>query len=461
MGKIIINTGNPNKQKEIKKILGNKNNIKFLEYDLPEIDSKNPLEIVIYKTKLLKELVGKINKEDILVTEDVTFKVNGNFVPDIKWRINELKQNDKIEMFFSIGIYDAKEKIFKAYKKTLTGKIDLKQPKNFNFGFDNIFIVKGKQFGEYKKENNPRILYKEIINELIMARNYEIISKVPDLSFPENSLSKWYFYWQEKNKTHIIVKTKSGKNILKFNKNDFVDTKDNKKLKAEELEKNMKIKISENEYAKILDVVDISNRIQKPLKYENKTPYNNYRLFSYTRLLENIFSPLPLEIIYKLKLLNEPGNAKKITKTDVKKYSKNLLVNTKTKEIINISKLTKNTKIGLNVVGFVPLEICFMKKNENNKSTIKKIVKIFKDYYNTEIDNKKEINEEELTNLFFYYMEKFDLNNTKIISKKELGKLLKQGYKDITNELKVEAHIYNNEINKIYAQNNEFSTELK
>jgi len=438
---IIINTGNKKKQKEIQELIDKE--VKFTSFDLPEIKSQNPLEIVIYKTKLLKDI---LQTKDILITEDVTFEINGIFEPEIKWKINELKQNDKIKMILSIGMYNPKNNTFEAFKKVITGKIDLNQPNNFNFGFDNIFIVKNKQFGEYKKQNNPRKLYKELL------------SKKPDYKIEADKINKWFYDWQEPNKQNLIVTNEKNKRIL-----FTIDKNKQKTVKAMDIHtglydiemdinnisegKILQIPEMQEGGGKVLEVVDISNRIQTKPKYINKTKYSNYHLFSDVRIQENHTSYLPLEVIHILKQIDNPKNAKEITNKDIQKYSKNLLVNFKTKEFINLTLLIKN--LNLNNKTFIPLEILFMKKSKDDKKRLIEIAKIFYKYLEEKESELIKNNNEK--NIFFNimfilehkYLGKFDIKNVKILPYKEASKLIKQGYKDITNDIKIETILYN------------------
>jgi inosine/xanthosine triphosphate pyrophosphatase family protein len=154
---MIFITGNKFKQQEISEIIPN---IDFSNIDLKEIFSIDNKEIVKFK---LFEAYKKIKRDDILV-EDVIMKVNDIVYPDIKWKINELKQNDKVTMIHTLG-HMKNNKIY-FYIEKIDGIIDLTKEKKFDFGFDNIFIVNGLQYGEAKKDDKYNIRKKNLIKFL-------------------------------------------------------------------------------------------------------------------------------------------------------------------------------------------------------------------------------------------------------------------------------------------------------
>ena len=139
---MIFVTGNKFKQQEIRNVL---KNVEFADIDLKEVYSMNPFEIVIYKLLEAKKI---LNRDKIMV-EDVTMNVNNIFCPDIKWKIDELKQNDKVTMIHTLGYLEGD--FVYLFKREISGVVDLLAPKKYEFGFDNIFIVDGYQYGEAKK----------------------------------------------------------------------------------------------------------------------------------------------------------------------------------------------------------------------------------------------------------------------------------------------------------------------
>jgi len=147
-----IVTGNKNKQDEIKQFI----NFEFIDIDLKEVYSNKPEIIVAYKAQLAKEIV----KDDVIV-EDITMYVNNKFYPDIKWKQNELKDNDIVELVLSVAVYTDKIRV---YQKRLRGIIKLNKCNKYDFGFDNIFFIKDKCLGDYKKDIPLRNLYKNLYN---------------------------------------------------------------------------------------------------------------------------------------------------------------------------------------------------------------------------------------------------------------------------------------------------------
>ena len=151
-----IVTGNKNKQQEIEKFIKED----FINIDLKEVLGNN-ITIALYKAKLAKEKV----KDDVIV-EDITLYVNNEFVPEIKWKQNELKENDKVQLILTLA--KTEKNIVKIYTKKLNGVIYLNKCNKYNFGFDNIFFVNNKtSLGDYKLKNPLRKIYKEIIKKSI------------------------------------------------------------------------------------------------------------------------------------------------------------------------------------------------------------------------------------------------------------------------------------------------------
>jgi len=172
---IYVVTGNKNKRKEIKKFLSNKN-VKFFDLDLREIYTDTPELIVIYKLLEATKFIN--NQSNDLVVEDITMEVNGEFIPDIKWKQNELKNNDKVKIILTIGV--AKNQIAKIYQKTIEGVVKKDICKKYEFGFDNIVFIGNQCLGDYKRKHPLRDLYKEIFNENKIKLTYNL-----------NDLPKW------------------------------------------------------------------------------------------------------------------------------------------------------------------------------------------------------------------------------------------------------------------------------
>jgi inosine/xanthosine triphosphate pyrophosphatase family protein len=156
-----IVTGNAYKQKEIEKELKNSNiineQIEFVNLDLKEVMGDN-IQIIIHKAIDAKKAVGD---SDIIV-EDVTLNVNNEFVPDIKWKQENLNENDRVQMILTLAKTE-KNKI-KVYEQRIDGVIHLNQcSEHYSFGFDNIFFVNNKiPLGKFKEKQPLRKIYKDI-----------------------------------------------------------------------------------------------------------------------------------------------------------------------------------------------------------------------------------------------------------------------------------------------------------
>ena len=171
-----IITGNKNKQQEIKNVIKDikvNDTIEFIEEDLKEVKGNN-IEIIIYKAKEALKLT-----DDNFVIEDITMFVNNTFVPDIKWRQDELKDGDRIQIILTIAKKDGE--YLNIYEKRIDGIICLNKCDRYDFGFDNVvFVNNEKPLGEYKEEIPLRKIYKDILMGDIRPEYKIKLSAVPE-----------------------------------------------------------------------------------------------------------------------------------------------------------------------------------------------------------------------------------------------------------------------------------------
>ena len=172
-----IVTGNKNKQKEISDIIKNAKiaqKIEFVEKDLKEVVSDN-IQIIIQKAKEASKHI-----DDDFIVEDITMYINNKFVPDIKWRQNELKENDRIQVILTIAKKEGD--YVKVYEKRINGIIHLNRCNRYHFGFDNVVFINNKiPLGEYKEIYPLRAIYKDILKDDIH----------PDYVFRLTDIPKW------------------------------------------------------------------------------------------------------------------------------------------------------------------------------------------------------------------------------------------------------------------------------
>ncbi len=174
-----IVTGNKNKQKEIKEILSeDQYKLNFFDIDLDEVLADDPETIVIYKTLDAQKIIEKNN----IVTEDTTLFVNGEFFPEIKWKMDELKEGDVVEMIVTLGYY--RDEVIYIYQNKIEGIIHLDRENKYSFGFDNILFIGDKCLGDYKLEHPIRDVYKEL--------GYDKYIKNVDIK----SIDPWNGEWQ-------------------------------------------------------------------------------------------------------------------------------------------------------------------------------------------------------------------------------------------------------------------------
>ena len=122
--KAILVTSNQNKIREFQKLVPD---IKIEEgSDIKEVLG-NMDEVIIHKSK---------DKGENYLVEDSILLINGEEVVDIKWKMNELKEGDKVTWIVSLG-YNNGDCIY-IFRGVIEGTITLNG--NIGFGFDSYFI---------------------------------------------------------------------------------------------------------------------------------------------------------------------------------------------------------------------------------------------------------------------------------------------------------------------------------
>ena len=184
---IYIVTGNENKRKEIEQfILGD--DIEFFDIDLREIKANSPSLIVAYKLLEALKHLSHISDDDLVVVEDLTMEVNGKFIPDIKWKQDELKDGDKVKIILTIGVAD--KNFGRIFRKELLGFVKKVKCDKYDFGFDNIVFIGNQCLGDYKKKHPLRDIYKDIFDKSKIRLVYNL-----------NNLPEWTGEYQnEKDK---------------------------------------------------------------------------------------------------------------------------------------------------------------------------------------------------------------------------------------------------------------------
>ncbi len=153
MNKIFFITGNENKLREAKEILGDR--IESLNINLIEIQSSDPHEIIKHKLEEAKEKYG-----GCFVVEDTSLYLEGmNGLPGplIKWFLKTIGNSGltKLTSLYGekaiakciVGYFDGEKTLF--FEGTITGKIVESNGTN-GFGWDKIFQPEGyeKTFAE-------------------------------------------------------------------------------------------------------------------------------------------------------------------------------------------------------------------------------------------------------------------------------------------------------------------------
>lgn len=155
--KYIFATGNENKLKEARSILGE--DVQSVKIDLLEIQDLDPLTVVIHKAKEAYEKLGTA-----ILVEDTSLMIesmNGLPGPFIKWFLETLKNKGIIEMTHPanrkakaicyVAVFDGKNIIYG--KGETEGLISIEE-RGQGFGWDAIFIPNGsdKTFGQMSLE---------------------------------------------------------------------------------------------------------------------------------------------------------------------------------------------------------------------------------------------------------------------------------------------------------------------
>lgn len=146
---IVVVTSNKHKVAEINKILGT--NYKISKLEIPEIQSLNLDEIITKKAKTAYEIA----KKPVLVT-DVSLEIealNGLPGPFVKFFVQTIGVGGTVNLIKSknrnaivtdaLGLYDGIT--MKIFKGTLRGTLASKPRGSAGFGFDVVFIPKGKK----------------------------------------------------------------------------------------------------------------------------------------------------------------------------------------------------------------------------------------------------------------------------------------------------------------------------
>jgi len=195
-----ILTSNKVKIEEIKRIVGDK--IEFGEgKDLPEVDG-NIDQVILYKSLE----AGK----DIVVEDTILALIDedGNIIKeivDIKWKINELKEGQRVKWITSLGYNDGKN--IKVYRGFINGVIT-KEHGDEGFAFDPYFIP-----SILLKSNNVKTLYElneEGKKDDFSARKNALINlmnKEEIYSTKISEIPKWNGRYQneEVEKNYIIL----------------------------------------------------------------------------------------------------------------------------------------------------------------------------------------------------------------------------------------------------------------
>ncbi|MEM2934756.1 MAG: XTP/dITP diphosphatase [Candidatus Thermoplasmatota archaeon] len=162
-------TSNKHKYEEIKKILGN---IKMLTISYPEIQVDKLEEVVLYGLEYLKE---KVDRKFFIEDSGLFIKCLNNF-PGVYssyifktignkgiLKLMENKKDREAHFASVVGYYDGEINLFKGVCK---GKIAKEERGKKGFGYDPIFIPKGKRktFGEM--EIDEKNLYSHRIKAL-------------------------------------------------------------------------------------------------------------------------------------------------------------------------------------------------------------------------------------------------------------------------------------------------------
>ena len=185
-----FSTSNENKKQEIKSAT----NIEVIAgIDIEEVDSNNFLEVIKYKALDMYKQTG----EEGIIVEDTVLKINGKPVNDIKFRLEEIKDNIEeykeadVEMIVSVGVVINNE-VF-VFTESLEGVIF--NARMDGFAFDPYFYInykgKIKSLAELKEkglkaEVSPRVKVVKRIERYFSGK-----SAVPNGVFKVDEIKPW------------------------------------------------------------------------------------------------------------------------------------------------------------------------------------------------------------------------------------------------------------------------------
>lgn len=126
-------TSNPNKLREFKEL--------GLDLDIaPGIDLKevqgNINEVILHKAK---------DAGPGLVVEDTVLLVNGEEVVDIRWRVQEMAQQEGAEAAWVVSLGHNDGEFIRVYRGTIRGTLVNRVPREGSFGFNPYFIPQGSE----------------------------------------------------------------------------------------------------------------------------------------------------------------------------------------------------------------------------------------------------------------------------------------------------------------------------
>ncbi len=172
---IYLATASKDKIREFEEILGFK--LKRTTFDFEEIQSVKVKKVIRHKTKqAFKEIERSVICEDTGLYLEEWGGLPGAlakiFEEKLGWEkvCQMIQKNRKAKAETIIGFYDGKK--YKSFKGEIEGEIT-ESPRGENgFGWDSIFIPKGKEktFGEMKKEEKNEISMRK--EALIKLKKY-------------------------------------------------------------------------------------------------------------------------------------------------------------------------------------------------------------------------------------------------------------------------------------------------
>lgn len=175
--KILLVTGNKNKQKEWQRLLPDDFDLEIVDIDLDEIQSLDMAEIVSHKVKQAYEKLGKpVVVEDIYAGID---RLNGLPGPFIKFfnqalgegSLRELASNDgePVTVGCVVAYYDGKNTI--TVRGEVKGSVVGIRGEN-GFGFDKVFVPAGqnKTYAEMTAEEKDTLSHRSKAVKKFVAR---------------------------------------------------------------------------------------------------------------------------------------------------------------------------------------------------------------------------------------------------------------------------------------------------